>query len=127
MLNQQEVDAEEERLREMAGKLPDDKRKAFYREASRQLRDPDTYATLNWFFLVGLHHFYLGRWQRGLVDLGAFLLGLFLLFAQQYLLGSLLIGIVAIVELWALFHAQIIVQDWNNGIYQRLLEQQGRR
>lgn len=125
MLNQQEVDAEEERQRELAATLPDEKRKAFYRDVSRELKDPDTYAVLNWFFLIGLHHFYLRRWARGMLDLSLFLLGLLLLFAQQPVLGIALIVLVSAMELWALFRAQLIVQDWNNGIYRRLLQRHG--
>lgn len=122
MLEQREVDAEEERLRARANALPAERRKAFYGEAGRALKDPDTYAALNWFFLVGLHHFYLGRWGRGIADLGLFVLGLALMVAGEILPGVLLILAVAAWELWALFRAQIIVQDWNNGIYRRLLE-----
>lgn len=53
------VEAEEERLRARARALPDRERAAFHREATRALRDPDTYGVLNWFLVVGLHHFYL--------------------------------------------------------------------
>lgn len=122
MLDQQAVNAEEERLRKIASELPDEQRKEFFQELSRSLRDPDTYAALNWFFLTGLHHFYLGRWQRGALDLGAFLLGLVCLVTGQVLAGIALLAFVSIIELWALFRAQIIVQDWNNQIYRRLLQ-----
>lgn len=125
MLDQQAVDAEEERLRELASELTDAQRKDFYQQMSRELRDPDTYAALNWFFLTGLHHFYLGRRGRGAFDLGAFLLGVGLIVAQQYLLGVLLIVAVSLIELWALFRAQIIVQDWNNQLYRDGLQRQG--
>lgn len=125
MLDQDEVDAEEERLRDLAGRLPDDQRREFFRQLKRELRDPDTYAVLNWFFLVGLHHFYLGRWGRGLVDLVAFLAGTGLLIGQQILPGAALILLVVIVEMGALFRAQIIVQDWNNRLYRSLLARHG--
>ena len=125
MLRQQDIDDEEERLREIAGALPGEQRRAFYREVSRELRDPDTYAALNWFFLVGLHHFYLHRWVRGAVNLGVFLLGVGLLFAQQFFDGIALIVLISVLELWALFRSQIIVQDWNNRVYRRLLERHG--
>lgn len=121
MLKQQEVDAEEERLSELARQLPEAQRKAFYQEVKRELRDPDTYAALNWFFIAGLHHFYLGRWVRGIVDLGLFLFGVALIIAQLTWPGVALILLVSAWELWALFRSQIIVQDWNNKLYQRLL------
>jgi TM2 domain-containing membrane protein YozV len=121
MLKQQDVDAEEERLRELARQLPEAQRKAFYHEVKRELRDPDTYAVLNWFFVAGLHHFYLGRWIRGVIDLGVFLLGVALIIVQLTWPGIALILLVTAWELWALFRSQIIVQDWNNAVYRRLL------
>ncbi len=125
MLKQAEVDAEEDRLRNLASALPDDQRSLFYRDLKRELKDPDTYAVLNWFFLTGLHHFYLGRWLPGAIDLGLFLVGIVVMINGEILLGLGLILLVTLWELWALFRAQIIVQDWNNKIYRRLLEHHG--
>lgn len=122
MLKQDYVDAEEDRLKAAANALPADERRAFYRDASRTLKDPDTYAALNWFFLTGLHHFYLGRWGKGLLDLGIFILGIALIIAGDFLAGILLILLVTAIEFWALFRSQIIVQDWNNRIYRQLLK-----
>lgn len=76
MLDRDSVEAEEEQLREAAAALPDEQRRGFYREVKRELKDPDTYAVLNWFFLVGLHHFYLRRWGRGLLDIGLVIAGI---------------------------------------------------
>jgi len=121
MLDRHAVQAEEEALRQRASALPDASRKAFYEAAREALKDPDTYAALNWFFIVGLHHFYLGRWWRGALDLLLFAAGITLLFAGQPWLGAALILAVSVVELGALFRAQIIVQDWNNSVYRRLL------
>ncbi len=125
MLRQAEVDVEEDRLRGLASSLPDDKRSAFFRELKQELKDPDTYAVLNWFFLTGLHHFYLGRWLLGAIDLGLFLVGIVLVIYGEIWLGLGLILLVTLAELWALFRAQIIVQDWNNQVYSRLLSRYG--
>ena len=122
MLNQQQVDAEEEQLREQAAALPDEQRNVFYQQLKPLLRDPDTYATLNWCFIAGLHHFYLGQWQRGLVNLLVFTVGIALLFTPLFLLGIAMLILISVAELWALFRAQIIIQDWNNQIMQRLLQ-----
>lgn len=122
MLKQQDVEAEEDRLRSVANSLPSEERKAFYREASRAVKDPDTYAALNWFFLTGLHHFYLGRWGKGLLDLGLFLVGVVIMFTHSFLLGLGLILAIVVIEFWALFRSQVIVQDWNNQIYHQLLK-----
>jgi TM2 domain-containing membrane protein YozV len=125
MLDQRQVSAEEERLRQLAQTLPDAQRKAFYQELKQQLRDPDTYAVLNWFFLAGLHYFYLGQWLRGLCNLSIFLVGIVLIVLQLPWLGILLIVGVSAWELWALFRSQIIVQDWNNKLYRELLKRYG--
>ncbi|MCW8194089.1 NRT1/PTR family MFS transporter [Proteobacteria bacterium 005FR1] len=125
MLNREAVEAEDERLSELAAQLPAPQRKDFYRALSRRLKDPDTYAALNWFFLAGLHHFYLGRWWWGAIDLAVFIIGVSLLFLQQYLPGILLILVISAIELWALFRAQVIVQDWNNRLTRDLLKQHG--
>ena len=124
MLNQQQVDAEEEQLREQVAALPDAQRRAFYQQLKPLLRDPDTYATLNWCFLAGLHHFYLGLWGRGLINLLVFIAGVVLLFTSYWLLAIMLLVFVSVIELWALFRAQIIIQHWNNQLTRRLLQRQ---
>jgi len=50
MLKQEEVEREEERLRALARELSDEDRKAFFEAFSKRVKDPDTYAVLNWFF-----------------------------------------------------------------------------
>jgi TM2 domain-containing membrane protein YozV len=122
LLNQQQVDAEEEQLREQAAALPDEQRNVFYQQLKPLLRDPDTYATLNWCFLAGLHHFYLGQWGRGLFNLLVFVLGVALLFTPLLLIGIALLVLISVAELWALFRAQIIIQHWNNQLMRRLLQ-----
>jgi len=121
-LKQDQVDAEEERLRARVRALQEADRRDFYRALQPHLKDPDTYAVLNWFFLAGLHHFYLRRWARGLINLAVFLTGLALLFSPWFALGLGLMVLILLVELWALFRAQLIVQDWNNALYRRLLQ-----
>lgn len=121
MLKQEEVEAEEESLREAIRELSDDQRAEFYRQAGKAVKDPDTYAALNWFFITGLHHFYLGRWQWGLVDIGALLVAIGCFSAGLIWAGVGLLLIVYSWELWQLFRSQIIVQDWNNRLYRDLL------
>lgn len=126
MLKRAEVEAEEERLRARARALPRAQRAAFHREATRVLRDPDTYAVLNWFLVVGLHHFYLGRWARGALDVAAVAVAIPLALAGELVAAAALVGAVAVAELWALFRAQIIVQAWNNRRLRGLLERHER-
>lgn len=119
-LREEAVRAEEEAIREQVRQLPDDQRAAFFHRYNKELRDPDTYAVLNWLFLAGLHHFYLGRVQRGLVNLVAMVVGLVLLVIGIGF-GGLVILVVLLVELPALFRSQVIVMDYNNRLARTLL------
>ena len=78
MLNkdQDEVRDEEEELRKEVANLSNIDRKKFYREAEKNVKDPDTYAVLNYLFLTGLHHFYLKKYQRGFINLAIFIVGI---------------------------------------------------
>lgn len=127
MLNKLDVEQEEEHLREQVNQLSNLDRKAFYQEVRHKLKDPDTYAALNWFFIAGLHHFYLGRWFNGLADLAVFAAGVMLVIKQYMFLGLALIIAVSAWELWALFRSQIIVQDWNNKLYRDVLQRYGEK
>jgi TM2 domain-containing membrane protein YozV len=121
MLKQEEVEAEEESLRKAIRELSEDRKAEFYRQAGKAVKDPDTYAALNWFFIAGLHHFYLGRWQLGLLDLGALVIAIACFSAGLIWAGVALLVVVYSWELWQLFRSQIIVQDWNNRLYRDLL------
>ena len=123
MLTQDEVDKEEENLRQQINQLSDDKRKTFYNIVKRRIKDPDTYATLNWFFITGIHHFYLGKWINGIVDLLILIVGIGLIFSGLPLIGISLVVFISIIEFWALFRSQIIIQDWNNKIYKDTLRE----
>ena len=46
-----QLEQKEELLRKQVHALPENQRKEFYHRQSQKLKDPDTYATLNWFFL----------------------------------------------------------------------------
>lgn len=123
MLDRQAVEREEEELRQLVGRLDDAARAACYQRLSKRLRDPDTYATLNFFFLLGLHHFYLKRWLRGAFSLTGFFTGVILIIAGQYAIGILLIAAIGLWELYELFRSQIIVQDYNNKAMRAALEE----
>ncbi len=134
-MSQATAQAEERRIRELINCLPDEQRLAIYTEIEKQIKDPDTYAALNFLFIAGLHHFYLGKWRRGLINLAIFWVGLailiidvfgiyvpmmdwsrLLLSLSSWQLGlGLLVGI-SILELYELFRSQGIVQDYNNQV-----------
>lgn len=110
------IQAEEERIRQWVRELPDDKRLAFFKQAEKSLKDPDTYATLNYLFIAGLHHFYLGKWIRGSINLLIFVAGVLCIFTGLTGLGILILIAISAVELKALFKAQLVIQDYNNGV-----------
>jgi TM2 domain-containing membrane protein YozV len=112
LLRQIDVERREDELREQVARLPDPDRADFYRRYEQQIKDPDTYAVLNWFFLAGLHHFYLHRYIRGTTNLLLMLAGIALLFIQPAV-GSGLIVVILLLEVPALFRSQIIVADYN--------------
>jgi len=116
MLSQETVDQEEELIRQAASQLSDNKRKIYFSIVKKQIKDPDTYAVLNWFFIAGLHHFYLNNWVQGVVDLAIFLVGVILIFAGMEWFGILMILGISIIELYALFRSQIIVKNYNNQV-----------
>ena len=120
MLDPLLIELEENRIRDAVGELPSETRKQYYQLLRGRTRDPDTYAVLNWFMVAGLHHFYLGKIFRGMVNLAVFILGLVFLFILP-LLGIALIAAVLIVELWALFRSQYIVRDFNNQVSAEVL------
>lgn len=110
------VQEDEERIRKLVRELPDDKRLIFFKQIEKDLKDPDTYATLNFLFIAGLHHFYLGKWVRGLINIIIFLIGVFFVFAGFVGMGIFILIAISAIELKALFKAQLIVQDYNNEV-----------
>jgi hypothetical protein len=111
-VRQAHVEAREEALRERLRSLTDEQRRTFYRAYRPRLRDPDTYAVLNWFFPAGLHHSYLGDTPAGLFNLLVMLTGVVLLFFAP-LIGISLILLVPALELPAPFPSQAVVAEQN--------------
>jgi len=111
----QQLRDEEEALRDDIRALNDEQRKEYYRLERQAIKDPDTYAVLNYFFLGGLHHFYLGKFARGLFNLVITVLGLIFLFVLP-LLGFALIIFVFLIELPKLIRAQRIIHQYNNDL-----------
>jgi hypothetical protein len=123
MLEKDLLAQREESLRLLVRQLNDEQRKQFYHQFNQRVKDPDTHAALNYMIVAGLHHFYLGRWLRGLVNLVIFTLGCILLIIGATLMGILFIVAICVVELYALFNSQFIVQDYNNNLMQTILEE----
>ena len=124
MLTQVQVDEEEERIRAESLNLPAHERQLFHKQFNAKLKDPDTFAALAWSLPVGLHHFYLGKYLRGLLDIFIFFLGVVFCVSGEPILitlGILLIIGVSLFELYSLFRSAIIVQDHNNQVMRRIL------
>ena len=112
----------EEKIRILAGELPGDKRLLFWTEVQKKLKDPDTYAAMNFAFMFGLHHFYVGKWIRGLLAITLFVLGLITLFVVP-MVGVLLIACVICSAIPALFRSDTIVRQYNNELMEQMYRQ----
>lgn len=121
-LRQDRVREEEENFRQKLRNLSDAERADFYRIYNKKLRDPDTYAVLNWLFLTGMHHAYLGRWVRALINLSVMLVGIALLFTENAQIGFWMIVAILAIEIPALFRSQIIVADFNTQQGEKVLQ-----
>ncbi len=119
-LKQLEVDQKEEQLRASMKQLHEEKRAAIYSQFVKECKDPDTYATLNWSLFVGFHHIYLKQYLRAFIDWLCVFIGVFLLFADLSL-GAVFILVITVFELYQLFRSQIIVQDYNNHLLEKML------
>ncbi|MCG9647701.1 hypothetical protein [Vibrio brasiliensis] len=108
----EQLEKNEDLLRSQVNSLPDDQKKEFYKRQSKRLKDPDTYATLNWFFLGGFHHCYLGKYSLFALELTLLtvsIVGLILGHSSALLILALLV----IYELPQLFFSQKIARQHN--------------
>lgn len=117
------VKQHEEALRLQVRQLDDSQRKQFYHQFNQQMKDPDTYAVLNYLFLAGLHHFYLGKMSRGWINLLVFGIGVLLMVVGLGWIGLALIVLISVAELKALFQSESVVTDHNNRLMESLLSQ----
>ena len=122
-LNADAVNRQEEEIRDRMRDLDHETRQRVYALAAKQTKAAESYAMCNYIFIAGLHHFYLGKTVRGLVNLAVFILGLLTL--PLYGAGLIFIIGITVVELPALFRSQTIVRDHNNKVLLGLLEMVG--
>lgn len=121
MLNKHIIDEQEEQIRRQVRELSDAQRKEYYRQVSDKIKDPDTYATLNYIVIAGLHHFYLGKWLLGLMNISVFTLGAVCFYFNQTEVGVAFVLGIILFELYELFRSQIIVKNHNNILTQEIL------
>ncbi len=122
MLNRDYIEDEEESLRLQVRNLPDEKRSKFYNQFEKEIKDPDTYAVLNYLFITGLHHFYLKKWLRGFISLSVFIIGVIVIFSGYIEAGLIIIVIMSLIEVYELFFSQLIIQDYNNKITKKIIK-----
>ena len=120
-LSRLDVERHQEELRGRINALEDPARKTYYERFKQELKDPDTYAVLNYFFLAGLHHMYLGKFLRGSLNFFILTLGLGLIIGGYVWAGSLLMAFILLMELMALFRAEVIVIQHNNELSEDIL------
>ncbi len=119
-LNQQKVNDEEERIRLVIRELSDEVRKKIFSESKRKIKDPDTYAALNYALVAGLHHCYLGQYFRVLIEFGLFAFGIFLLF-NDFSVGIVFVVSMLLLEFYELTRSQIVVQHFNNQVMNAII------
>jgi hypothetical protein len=106
------LEVKEDRLRQQVNKLSDDKKKAYYKALSHRLKDPDTYASINYFFIGGFHHFYLGKYKIFAIEFTLLVMSILgFIFVHQY--AIYLILLIAVYELPQLFFSQKIARQYN--------------
>lgn len=116
-----ELEQKEESLRHAIGMLSDDQRQTFYKAQRKELKDPDTYAALNWLFIGGVHHLYLGKNWHFAIEIVLLVTSL-LLWLTGYPWALLMLVAMTLYELPQLFFSQKIVRQHNFRVSQRLLD-----
>lgn len=114
----------EEILRSQINQLDAENRAKFFKEINKEIKDPDTYAALNFLCLGGFHHFYLKKWYRGAINLVGFLLSLIFMFSgfqPLVIIGIIAVLVIAGTEAYAMFFSQTIVMEYNNKVTEQLL------
>lgn len=124
MKNLRDLKQEEESLRNKISQLTDEQRKGVYQYLDIHLKNPDTYAALNYFFICGLHHYYLKKWLRGTINIMVMMIGILLLWTPLSLLGFILIIGIFLIEIPQLFQSQKIVYQYNNNCMRNALQLQ---
>jgi len=119
VISNDRLDELEEQLFRDVQTLPTNKKQAYFYLQKKRCKDPDTYAALNWFFICGLHSFYIGKWVQGTINLVLMLIGLLTLGVG----GGLLILLVFLVELPRLFFSQRTIRIHNLRLSQDILKE----
>jgi hypothetical protein len=120
MFSEKELNLEEHQLREQIRQLSPAEQ-AFYDQLEiPRLKQANIYIRLNLLFPFGVHHFYLHRWGRGVLNLmltlGAIMsaTGFNPWHVRNLLLALMLLLAMVIIELPQLMNARLLVHSRNN-------------
>jgi hypothetical protein len=116
----EQLKEEEDNLRQEISALSMTDKQRYYKIERKLIKDPDTYAVLNWFLPAGLHHFYLGNLLRGAFNLTIMFIGCLLL-TVNIAVGVAIIILIFLIELPQLFRSQSIVHAHNNKMMKQAL------
>lgn len=122
MFTEKVLNLEEQELREQIRALSEAQRARYHDMEIQQLKHPGTYLRLNMASPLGLHHFYLRRWGRGLFNLTLTLLALAMIvsdFLAAY--GVMLLLAVILVDIPQLLQARLLVHSYNNHVMAQCL------
>jgi TM2 domain-containing membrane protein YozV len=124
MFSEKELNLEEHEIREVVRALPTTQQFRYHQLEVRLLKRPSTYKALNWLFPLGVHHFYLGRWARGLITLSLTLGGiLMIVVVHMTAYGIMLLLATVLIEIPQLLNARLLVHSRNNRIMAACLKQ----
>lgn len=127
MFSEKELNLEETDLREQVALLSETQRQQYASFEKAALKNPSTYAILNWFFLLGLHHFYLHRWVRGMINLALTLASLYLIvIMDNRTSGGAVLLAVAIIEIPQLLNYEHLVHAFNIRAMRHCLKRAGK-
>jgi TM2 domain-containing membrane protein YozV len=118
-MQNEHLDYEEEEIRKAVRSLNNSENQYYQKKIYKLSRDPDTYATLNWFCISGLHHLYLKKYFRGAFNLFLMCFGLYKILS----FGLFVLLILFLIELPALFYSQRIVKKYNIVTSRKILEE----
>lgn len=115
MFTEKALNLEEQELREQIRSLSHEQRTRYHHMELQQLKHPGTYLRLNMASPLGLHHFYLRRWGRGLFNLTLTLVALALILSDLLAAyGIMLLLAVILVDIPQLLQARLLVHSYNN-------------
>ena len=112
----EDIEQKEELLADKVRILDGEQKRKYYEQQVKRIKDPDTYASLNYCLILGLHHLYLGKLNTFLVETGILIIAILLAISEICVFG--IIGMLAILtivgyQLIQLFFSQRIVRYFN--------------